>query len=457
MCIMETMSDVNDRHTLKQTTKVLLTLSNVLLPKEKLTSTPSMTDGLDFETEVDLRIVGCEWIQTAGILLKLPQVAMATGQVLFQRFYYTKSFVRHPMEITAMACTCLASKVEESPRRIRDVINVFHHIRQVLNQKLITPLVLDQNYVQKKTQVIKAERRVLKELGFCVHVKHPHKLIVMYLQALGFEKHQSLMQMSWNYMNDSLQTDVFVQYDPETIACACIYLSARKLQIPLPKNPAWYSLFKATEQDIQDICRKILKLYLRPKVVTEDLEKKVEELKKEYDLAKEKEKEKARAAMAAIALTTMVQPEVVLPPSSNGVASAISENNGSTTPNNKKQVTKRSRSRTPSKSKSRSRSPRNSKKTKKRNHDRSRSKSISERRSKNQKKSQKNRKHYSSSSSPSSSSSGGYRRHKSSNNKLVPTYRDYKDYKEYRDYRGDENYKSKSRSYNYWKKYYSHE
>jgi len=77
MCKMEsTTTDVHhDRHVLKQPTKVLLTLSNVLLPKEKLTSTPSMVDGLDFETEVDLRIVGCEWIQTAGILLKLPQVS----------------------------------------------------------------------------------------------------------------------------------------------------------------------------------------------------------------------------------------------------------------------------------------------------------------------------------------------------------------------------------------------
>lgn len=65
----------NDRHNiLNQPTKVLLTLSNVLLPKEKLMCTPSMIDGLDFETEVDLRIVGCEWIQTAGMLLKLPQV-----------------------------------------------------------------------------------------------------------------------------------------------------------------------------------------------------------------------------------------------------------------------------------------------------------------------------------------------------------------------------------------------
>lgn len=78
MCKMETATTTtnanNDYHVLKQPTKVLLTLSNVLLPKEKLTCTPSMIDGLDFETEVDLRIVGCEWIQTAGILLKLPQV-----------------------------------------------------------------------------------------------------------------------------------------------------------------------------------------------------------------------------------------------------------------------------------------------------------------------------------------------------------------------------------------------
>ena len=37
-------------------------------------------------------------------------------------------------------------------------------------------MVLDQNYISLKNQVIKAERRVLKELGFCVHVKHPHKV-----------------------------------------------------------------------------------------------------------------------------------------------------------------------------------------------------------------------------------------------------------------------------------------
>jgi hypothetical protein len=37
-------------------------------------------------------------------------------------------------------------------------------------------MVLDQNYIALETQVIKAERRVLKELGFCVHVEYPHKV-----------------------------------------------------------------------------------------------------------------------------------------------------------------------------------------------------------------------------------------------------------------------------------------
>lgn len=60
--------------------RVILTLDNVLIPAEKLNVTPSMLDGLDKETEIDLRILGCDMIQTAGILLKLPQVSQYGGR-----------------------------------------------------------------------------------------------------------------------------------------------------------------------------------------------------------------------------------------------------------------------------------------------------------------------------------------------------------------------------------------
>ncbi|EDV23970.1 uncharacterized protein TRIADDRAFT_37896 [Trichoplax adhaerens] len=231
---------------------VVLSLENTIYPDEKLQETPSQLDGLSKEMETNLRIAGCEYIQAAGILLKLPQVAMATAQVLYQRYYYSKSFVKYNYEICAMACIFLAAKIEEHPRRIRDVVNVFYHIRRKLNE--LPNKVMDymsNEYFHKKSEVIKAERRVLKELGFCVHVKHPHKCIVTYLKILECNDNTELIQKAWNYMNDSLRTDVFMRYTPETIACACIYLSARQLGIGLPSNPPWYEVFDATTKEME--------------------------------------------------------------------------------------------------------------------------------------------------------------------------------------------------------------
>lgn len=53
---------------------VEISLENCIIPETKLEKTPSVVDGLNIEIETDLRIVGCEYVQTAGILLKLPQV-----------------------------------------------------------------------------------------------------------------------------------------------------------------------------------------------------------------------------------------------------------------------------------------------------------------------------------------------------------------------------------------------
>uniref|UniRef100_UPI00358F9C59 cyclin-L1-like n=1 Tax=Myxine glutinosa TaxID=7769 RepID=UPI00358F9C59 len=270
---------------------VAISLENCIIPEEKLSTTPSLLDGLDLETETDLRAIGCELIQSAGILLKLPQVAMASGQVLFHRFFYSKSFVKHNMEVVAMACVNLASKIEEAPRRNRDIINVFHHLRQLRSKRPPSPLVLDQNYINTKNQLIKAERRVLKELGFCVHVKHPHKIIFMYLQMLECEKNRPLVQTAWNYMNDCLRSNVFVRFSPETIACACIFLAARTLEIPLPNRPPWFLVFGTAEESIHEICLCILRLYNRPKVNVDALESKVERCRMALQEAKLKARE----------------------------------------------------------------------------------------------------------------------------------------------------------------------
>ncbi|RZC59064.1 hypothetical protein C5167_006365 [Papaver somniferum] len=73
---------------------IFTAIDTFYLTDEQLKNSPSRKDGVNESTENTLRIYGCDLIQEGGILLKLPQVVMATGQVLFHRFYCKKSFAR---------------------------------------------------------------------------------------------------------------------------------------------------------------------------------------------------------------------------------------------------------------------------------------------------------------------------------------------------------------------------
>ncbi|CAO3644424.1 unnamed protein product [Cunninghamella echinulata] len=93
-------------------------LQNPLASIDQLVNTPSRQDGISKQLEDDLRNLGAELIQSAGILLKLPQVAMGTAQVLFQQFFFMASLkdfdiVCYYIEI-GLGALFLATKVEES-------------------------------------------------------------------------------------------------------------------------------------------------------------------------------------------------------------------------------------------------------------------------------------------------------------------------------------------------------
>ena len=54
---------------------IVLDISNSVLPLERLSVTPSSLDGLKEQDEFGLRSLGCDYIQIAGKLLRLPQVS----------------------------------------------------------------------------------------------------------------------------------------------------------------------------------------------------------------------------------------------------------------------------------------------------------------------------------------------------------------------------------------------
>jgi hypothetical protein len=72
---------------------VEIQLENVKIPKDRIEQTPSMAEGLEKDVEIELRNMGAELIQKAGIYLRLPQVAIATAQVIFQVNYKKKLYM----------------------------------------------------------------------------------------------------------------------------------------------------------------------------------------------------------------------------------------------------------------------------------------------------------------------------------------------------------------------------
>ena len=84
---------------------------NPVASLEQLEKSPSYSDGISpgtlkkikkilikTELEYKCRILSCVLIQQAGELLKIPQIAIATAQVLCQRYYYLTSLKRYKIQ-----------------------------------------------------------------------------------------------------------------------------------------------------------------------------------------------------------------------------------------------------------------------------------------------------------------------------------------------------------------------
>jgi hypothetical protein len=143
--------------------------------------TPSETEGMNLTEERKIRIFCTGLIQEAGILLKLPQICILTGMLTFNRFYWRKSFQKTEPFNIACAALFVATKVEESFRKLRDLVSVFFHlIKKKENIKPIPVLeITSDTYSNMKNSVILMEMHILKELGFQVYSlnEHPHKLL----------------------------------------------------------------------------------------------------------------------------------------------------------------------------------------------------------------------------------------------------------------------------------------
>lgn len=232
--------------------------------KKDLKNTPSVREGLDFETERRYRKEGARFIMHCGTAMGLGHNTMATGVVYFHRFYMFHSFKSFPRYVTACCCLFLAGKVEETPKKCKDII------------KTARSLLTDQKFQSfgedPKEEVMTLERILLQTIKFDLQVDHPYSFLVKYAKCLKGDqtKLQKMVQMAWNFVNDSLSTTVCLQWEPEIIAVSLIHLASKLSKFTVvdwagrqPQHLRWWDMFVAdvTMEILEDICHQVLDLY----------------------------------------------------------------------------------------------------------------------------------------------------------------------------------------------------
>lgn len=188
----------------------------------------------------------------------------------------------------AAAALFLASKLEEHPIRIRDLINCFDYLIKLVDSEAQqlelerisgTPIASSsahkfnykpmdyfaKEYYDWKDDIVIAESQILKRLGFNTVVQNPYGSIVNYLQVLSLTDHPEITQRAWSFANDFLLTPLLSTHPPHLISVACVYLAVltSSPKVALPMEPApWFTLFDvASEEDIWQACKILLDLY----------------------------------------------------------------------------------------------------------------------------------------------------------------------------------------------------
>ncbi|KAF7322571.1 Cyclin-like protein [Mycena chlorophos] len=237
---------------------------NTLATLEQIAQTPSCADGIPQSLEDELRAYGCKLIHEAGILLKQKQVAVATAQILFQRFWYVSSMKQYGIGETGMGALYVASKLEECQLRIRDLINVY----DLLLQRAAAPnpstfryspmSYFGNTFYELKDAIVVSEMQILKRLAFNMHVALPYGTLINYLRVLGLTESKQTTR-AWGYLNDALQTPVYALYSIPTVVSAAILLAVRHLGVSLPDR--WWVLFDAEWEDVWSVAGWIMRLY----------------------------------------------------------------------------------------------------------------------------------------------------------------------------------------------------
>ncbi|XP_065863368.1 cyclin-T1-4-like isoform X2 [Euphorbia lathyris] len=166
---------------------------------------PSRKDGIDALRETHLRYSYCEFLQNLGLRLELPQTTVGTAMVLCHRFFVRRSHACHDRFLIATAALFLASKSEETPRPLNNVVRASCEIFHKQDMTFLSYILPVDWFEQYRERVTEAEQMILTTLNFELNVQHPYAPLTSVLDKLGFSQ-SVLVNLALNLVSEGVYT-----------------------------------------------------------------------------------------------------------------------------------------------------------------------------------------------------------------------------------------------------------
>ncbi|EGF77543.1 hypothetical protein BATDEDRAFT_27323 [Batrachochytrium dendrobatidis JAM81] len=179
-------------------------------------------------------------------LLLLPQPTLATAIIYHHKHshYYSIHPTLSQMDSELLSATCLhlACKTTETPRKLRDIINVGYYISTKQSTGTPTALVLGETYWQLKDTMQKSEIILLRILSFNTMIHLPYQYIPAVIYSIRGHASQPYLrriaQSAFILVNDlvaSFGTWMKIEsrcgeYTAVTVALAAVYINLASVE-----------------------------------------------------------------------------------------------------------------------------------------------------------------------------------------------------------------------------------
>ncbi|CAI2349128.1 unnamed protein product [Caenorhabditis sp. 36 PRJEB53466] len=240
---------------------------------ELINDTPSRRDGLSYEEELTNRQRGGVFIHEMVMQLthgKGEHGLSGVAATLFNRFFKFHSFKRCDYRDVAAACVFLAGKNEDSPKKLKYVVNQLWQAKFPHNKQFPS----EQHFMDLCQVVTFLEEIVLRTISFDVNIDLPHQYILKLMSTIekGRNVYKDMVKTAYYMATDLLTvTDWSIRYSCASIATACVNIAAFFHDVnidsicPQEHKSTWYRFQDSwlTKSELESMTREFIDLYSR--------------------------------------------------------------------------------------------------------------------------------------------------------------------------------------------------